>query len=120
MKNRNCPDKDTCWGYKESSCEGCAIGEKIARLVRQNKKLKVENVNLRHRAEAAERALENKCKNVCSACEVHNAAVREQAIREFAMKLKKKADPYNYEENYIDRSVMYTDIDDIVTEVCGK
>lgn len=50
----------------------------------------------------------------------HNAAVREQAIREFAVKLKKKADPYNYEENYIDRSVMYTDIDDLVTEVCGK
>lgn len=50
----------------------------------------------------------------------HDAAVRKQAVIEFAEKLKKKADPYNYEENYIDRSVMYTDIDDIVTEVCGK
>lgn len=74
MKNRNCPDKDACWDYKASNCEGCAIGEKIARLVRQNKKLKAENANLRHRAEVAERALENKCKNVCSACGMHQAA----------------------------------------------
>lgn len=50
----------------------------------------------------------------------HNAAVRKQAVIEFAVKLKKKADSYNYEENYIDRSVMYTDIDDLVTEVCGE
>lgn len=50
----------------------------------------------------------------------HNAAVRKQAVIEFAVRLKKKADSYNDEENYIDRSVMYTDIDDLVTEVCGK
>ena len=50
----------------------------------------------------------------------HNAAVRKQAVIEFAVMLKKKADSYNYDENYIDRSVMYTDIDDLVTEVCGK
>lgn len=50
----------------------------------------------------------------------HNAAVRKQAVIEFAMRLKKKADSYNYDENYIDRSVMYTDIDDLVTEVCGE
>ena len=50
----------------------------------------------------------------------HNAEVRKQAVIEFAVKLKKKADSYNYEENYIDRSVMYTDIDDIVTEVCRE
>lgn len=45
---------------------------------------------------------------------------RKQAVIEFAVKLKKKADSYNYDENYIDRSVMYTDIDDLVTEVCGE
>ena len=50
----------------------------------------------------------------------HNAEVRKQAVIEFAVRLKKKADSYNDEENYIDRSVMYTDIDDLVTEVCGK
>lgn len=50
----------------------------------------------------------------------HNAAVRKQAVIEFAVMLKKKADSYNYDENYIDRSVMYTDIDDLVTEVCGE
>lgn len=48
------------------------------------------------------------------------SAVRKQAVKEFAEKLKKKADPYNYEENYIDRSIMYTDIDDLVTEVCRE
>lgn len=50
----------------------------------------------------------------------HNAAVRKQAVIEFAVMLKKKADSYNYDENYINRSVMYTDIDDLVTEVCGE
>ena len=45
---------------------------------------------------------------------------RKQAVIEFAVRLKKKADPYNYDENYINRSVMYTDIDDLVTEVCGE
>lgn len=48
----------------------------------------------------------------------HNAAVRKQAVIEFSVRLKKKADSYNYDENYINRSVMYTDIDDLVTEVC--
>lgn len=46
MKNRNCPNKDMCWDYNASSCEGCAVGEKIARLVRQKKKLKAENADL--------------------------------------------------------------------------
>ena len=45
---------------------------------------------------------------------------RKQAVIEFAVRLKKKADSYNYDENYINRSVMYTDIDDLVTEVCGE
>lgn len=45
---------------------------------------------------------------------------RKQAVIEFAVRLKKKADSYNYEKNYIDRSIMYTDIDDLVTEVCGE
>lgn len=50
----------------------------------------------------------------------HNAAVRKQAVIEFAVRLKKKADSYNYDENYINRCVMYTDIDDLVTEVCEE
>ena len=45
---------------------------------------------------------------------------RKQAVIEFAVKLKKKADLYNYEKDYIDRSITYTDIDDLVTEVCGE
>ena len=47
MKNRNCPNKDMCWDYNASRCEGCAVGEKIAHLSRQNKKLKAENAELR-------------------------------------------------------------------------
>lgn len=53
MKNRNCPNKDACWDYNASNCEGCAVGEKIARLVRQNKKLKAENAVLKERLENA-------------------------------------------------------------------
>ena len=53
MKNRNCPNKDACWDYDASNCEGCAIGEKIARLVRQNKSLKAENAELKARIEKA-------------------------------------------------------------------
>ena len=53
MKNRNCPNKDSCWDYNASRCEGCVVGEKIARLVRQNKKLKAENAALRERLEKA-------------------------------------------------------------------
>lgn len=53
MKNRNCPNKDACWDYDAGNCEGCAIGEKIARLVCQNKKLKAKNAALRERLEKA-------------------------------------------------------------------
>lgn len=51
MKNRNCPNKDACWDYRASNCIGCAVDEMIARLSRQNKKLKAENASLRARLE---------------------------------------------------------------------
>lgn len=53
MKNRNCPNKDKCWDYNASRCEGCAVGEKIALFARQNKKLKAKNAALRERLEKA-------------------------------------------------------------------
>lgn len=53
MKNRNCPNKDACWDYNASNCKGCAVGEKIACLTRQSKKLKAENASLRARLEKA-------------------------------------------------------------------
>lgn len=59
MKNRNCPNKDACWDYNASNCKGCAVGEKITRIVRQNKKLKAENAALRARLE---KAVELPCK----------------------------------------------------------
>ena len=81
--------------------------------------LQVENAELRarfekadRRAEVAERALNKACADI--------EAVRKQAVIEFAVRLKKKADSYNYDVNYINRSVMYTDIDDLATEVCGE
>lgn len=64
MKNRNCPNKDACWDYNASRCEGCAVGEKIAHFARQNKKLKTENAQLRHRIEIVERALDKACEDI--------------------------------------------------------
>lgn len=78
MKNRNCPNKDACWDYDVSNCDGCAIGEKIARLVRQNKKLKMQQARIDYlecRAAVAERALlivvdEYKCEECpCQVCD---------------------------------------------------
>lgn len=53
MKSRNCPNKDMCWDYNASNCDGCAIGEKVDRFARQNKKLKAENAALRERLKKA-------------------------------------------------------------------
>lgn len=64
MKNRNCPNKDMCWGYNMSRCEGCVVGEKFSRLTRQIRQLKSENSELRHRVEVAERALLTACVNL--------------------------------------------------------
>lgn len=66
MKNRNCPHKDACWDYDASNCEGCEVGEKIARLMRQNKKLKAENAELREtlsKMETVEKELRARLEN---------------------------------------------------------
>ena len=59
MKNRNCPNKDACWDYDASNCEGCATGQKIEKFARKIKRLQAKNAEIRHRAEIAERALRN-------------------------------------------------------------
>lgn len=56
MKNRNCPNKDMCRDYEVSRCDGCALGEKIALIIRQNKKLKAEKKEAEYRAEVADLA----------------------------------------------------------------
>ena len=49
MKNRNCPNKDACWDYDASNCEGCAVGQKIEKYVRKIKRMQAENAELRAR-----------------------------------------------------------------------
>lgn len=53
MKNRNCPNKDMCWDYNASRCEGCAIGQKIEKLNRKIKRLQAEKAELCARLDKA-------------------------------------------------------------------
>lgn len=53
MKNRNFPNKDACWDYDASNCEGCAIGQKIEKFARKIKRLQAENAELRARLDKA-------------------------------------------------------------------
>lgn len=47
MKYRDCPDKDVCWDYDASNCDGCAVGEKFTRQAREIKNLKAELAAIR-------------------------------------------------------------------------
>ena len=42
MKNRNCPEKYSCWDYNANNCDGCALGEKFTQQARKIKNLKAE------------------------------------------------------------------------------
>lgn len=42
MKNRSCPNKDACWDYNASNCEGCVVGDLIQRQKKSIKRLKFE------------------------------------------------------------------------------
>ena len=53
MKNRNCPNKDACWDYDASHCEGCAVGQKFEEYIRKIKRLQAENTELRARLDKA-------------------------------------------------------------------
>ena len=44
MKNRKCPIRKNCFGYKESGCGGCDIGEAITKLYRKIERLKKQNI----------------------------------------------------------------------------
>lgn len=80
MKNRNCPNKDACWDYDASNCEGCAVGQKIEKYVRKIKRLQAENAELRA---SLDRAVELPCKmrdtiytviKNCTRCKHYNAS----------------------------------------------
>lgn len=47
MKNKKCPNKKSCWGYVNNSCDDCSIGMCINKLHRKIEKLKAENEKLK-------------------------------------------------------------------------
>lgn len=49
MKNRNCPDKNECWEYHESNCDGCAIGQEIEKLHRKIKRLQADKKRIKNK-----------------------------------------------------------------------
>lgn len=49
MKNRNCPNKDACWDYDASNCEGCAVGQKIEKYVHKIKRLQADKKRLENK-----------------------------------------------------------------------
>lgn len=49
MKNRICPDKNECWEYHESNCDGCAIGQEIEKLNRKIKRLQADKKRLKNK-----------------------------------------------------------------------
>lgn len=49
MKNRNCPNKDACWDYDASNCEGCAVGQKIEKYVRKIKHLQADKRRIKNK-----------------------------------------------------------------------
>ena len=62
MKNKKCPERKLCFGYKDDGCEDCAFGmeitklhKRIERLKKQNEKLTIERnawaLTARHLAE---------------------------------------------------------------------
>lgn len=49
MKNRNCPNKDACWDYNASNCEGCAVGQEIEKLNRKIKRLQADKKRIKNK-----------------------------------------------------------------------
>lgn len=49
MKNRNCPDKNECWEYHESNCDGCAVGQEIEKLHRKIKRLQADKKRIKNK-----------------------------------------------------------------------
>ena len=46
MKNTKCPEKKTCFGYKDNACEGCDVGDEITKLHKRIDRLKKQNETL--------------------------------------------------------------------------
>ncbi len=46
MKNKKCPEKKFCFGYKDNNCEGCTFGEEITKLHKRIDRLKKQKETL--------------------------------------------------------------------------
>ena len=46
MKNKKCPERKHCFGYKDGYCDGCAIGDEITRLHKRIDRLKKQKEKL--------------------------------------------------------------------------
>lgn len=53
MKNRMCPQRSHCWDYRNDSCDGCAIGDKLDKLHRKIERLEKKNARLEQELAAA-------------------------------------------------------------------
>lgn len=94
MKNRNCPNKDACWDYFASNCEGCAVGQEIEK---RNRKIK--------RLQADKKRIANE--------------ERKRAVKEFAEKLRDKEFSVKIGAEWC-AVVKSLDIDELVKEECGE
>ena len=57
MRNRRCPQRSHCWGYRNESCDGCSIGKEVTRLHKKIERLEKKNARLEQElAEAKARA----------------------------------------------------------------
>lgn len=91
MKNKNCPNKDSCWDYNVSNCEGCAVGQEIEKLHRKIKRLQADKKRIA-------------------------TDERKEAAKEFAEKLRDKEFSVKVGSEWV-TVVKLRDIDELVKEV---
>lgn len=46
MKNRRCPQRSHCWGYRNESCDDCGIGNELDKLHKKIERLEKKNARL--------------------------------------------------------------------------
>lgn len=56
MRNRRCPQRGHCWGYRNENCEGCSIGKEVTRLHKKIERLEKKNARLEQELAEAKRS----------------------------------------------------------------